>query len=137
MILFEIVKSNYTVYAIGRKEDDCQLLDFFSSLSPNRQRDGDRILALLDRVSQTGPPRITDISHQIRGEIFEFVQGQLRVLWFYDEGRFVICTHGFIKKSRKTPHREISKAESLWERYLEAKSKGPLKIIKKEQKANL
>lgn len=134
MVLFEIAKDRYKVYALGRDGDDCDLLDFLSSLGPNRQKDGDRLLALLERVSQNGPPRNTDISHQIRNEIFEFIQGQLRVLWFYEEGKVILCTHGFLKRSRKTPDREISRADLLRKGYLETKAKGPLMIIEREKK---
>ena len=132
MVLFEIAKARYLVYAIGKNERLCPLLDFLASVGSNLRKDSDRILALLERVSQKGPPRITDISHQIKGDLFEFIQGRLRVLWFYDEGRMVICTQGFVKKARKTPSAEIEKAISLKENYLQEKRRGALKIIKRE-----
>lgn len=132
MVLFEIAKARYLVYAIGKNERLCPLLDFLASVGSNLRKDSDRILALLERVSQKGPPRITDISHKIKSDLFEFIQGRLRVLWFYDEGRMVICTHGFVKKAQKTPSAEIDKAISLKENYLQEKRRGALKIIKRE-----
>lgn len=136
MILFEIAKAGYAVYAIGKDEQHCQLLDFLGTIGSNLEKDRDRILALLKRVAQKGPPRNTEISHQIKNEIFEFIQGRLRVLWFYDEGKIIVCTHGFIKKSRKTPVAEIEQALSAWDRYFEHKKKGPFKIIIKEKKGS-
>jgi phage-related protein len=134
MVLFEIAKAGFTLYAIGKNEQFCQLLDFLDSIESNLQKDGDRVLALLKRVSLKGPPRNTEISHQIKGEIYEFIQGRLRVLWFYDEGRLILCTQGFIKKTQKTPASEIEQAIKTREKYFREKGKGPLKILKREKK---
>ena len=70
------------------------------------------MLVLLESVAAAGPPRNTDVSHQLRGEVYEFIQGRLRVLWFYDVGRVVVCSHGLVKQSRKTPPAEIERAEA-------------------------
>jgi phage-related protein len=136
MILFEIVKAGYAIYAIGKDEHYCQLLDFLDTIGSNLQKDGDAVLALLERAAQKGPPRNTEISHQIKDKIFEFVQGSLRVLWFYDEGKLILCTQGFIKKTQKTPSSEIEQATLIREKYFEEKKKGPFKIIKREKKVN-
>ena len=48
-----------------------------------------------------GPPENTEISHQIKGKLFEFIQGRLRVLWFYDEGKLIICTSGLLRRGGK------------------------------------
>lgn len=136
MVLFEIAKAGYSLYALGKNDKICQLLDFIDSLESNLQKDRDRMLALLERAAEKGPPRNTDISHLIKDEIFEFIQGRLRVLWFYDEGKLILCTQGFIKKTQKTPTAEIDLAISFKERYFKVKKKGPLKIIKKEKKVN-
>ena len=101
-------------------------LIFYLHLGQTATKDGDRLLALLERVSQSWPPHNTDISHQIRNEIFEFIQGQLRVLWFYEEGKVILCTHGFLKRSQKTPDREISRAELLRKSYLETENQGTI-----------
>jgi len=134
MILFEIAKAGYALYAIGKDEQHCQLRDFLDTIGSNLQKDGDRVLALLKRAAQKGPPRNTEISHQIKDEIFEFIQGRLRVLWFYDQGKLILCTHVFIKKTQKTPAAEIDLAISIREKYLEEKKKGPFKIIKLEKR---
>ena len=49
------------------------------------------------------------------------------VLWFYDEGRLVICTHGFWKGVRTAPA-EIRRAKQIRERYLQDKLRGLLQI---------
>ena len=44
-----------------------------------------------------------------------------RVFCFFDEGRLVILLNGFVKKSQKTPKREIDKAIRLMDQYYEEK----------------
>ena len=44
-----------------------------------------------------------------------------RIFCFFDKGNLVVLTHGIQKKSRKTPAKEIKKAESYRQDYLERK----------------
>lgn len=66
---------------------------------------------LFMRLSETG--RIDDDRKfkKLKGEsnLWEFKCGQIRMLCFYD-GRFVVITHGFTKKSDSTPKSEIERA---------------------------
>ena len=48
---------------------------------------------------------------------------RLFAFWDTDEEKLVIATHGIIKKSQKTPAKEIAKAEDFRRRYFEFKSK--------------
>ena len=128
-----ISKGFYTVYAIAKTREHCELLEFLEGLGQILQKDSDRMLALLDMVAIEGPPRITEISHQIKGKLFEFIQGRLRVLWFYDEGRLIICTSGFVKKGQKTPRREIDHAIQLMDAYFEEKKKHKYRYTEKKE----
>ncbi len=132
MNLFLISKSFYTVYAVGRSRERCELLEFLGGLGQTLQKDSDRMLALLGRVAMEGPPRNTEISHQIKGKLFEFVQGGLRVLWFYDEGKLIICTSGFVKKGQKTPQSEIGHAIQLMDDYFEDKEIAQIQVFGEE-----
>lgn len=40
-----------------------------------------------------------------------------RSLFFYEKGAKIIITHGFLKKTQKTPRKEIEKAKKLRNRY--------------------
>ncbi len=57
-------------------------------------------------------------------DIWEFrakVKGnQYRVFAFWDinKNKVVVCTHGLIKKTQKTPKKDIDKAEQLRKKYL-------------------
>jgi phage-related protein len=46
-----------------------------------------------------------------------------RVFCFFDEGKLVILLNGFVKKSQKTPKKEIEKAERLMQEYYNEKNK--------------
>ena len=41
----------------------------------------------------------------------------IRILGFIDSGNIVVLTNCFLKKTQKTPKKEIAKAQSLRERY--------------------
>jgi phage-related protein len=48
-------------------------------------------------------------------------QKSVRILCFLDEGRLVVLTKAFVKKSQKTPKNEIKLAENLKTEYLKQK----------------
>lgn len=62
------------------------------------------------------------LSKPLRDGIFElrttFADGIARTLFFYMKGKRVIITHGFVKKTQKTPPREIEKAIKLRSAYV-------------------
>ncbi len=65
------------------------------------------------------------IFKKIKGEIWEFRtyynKTQYRLLAFWDKrdkkNTLVICTNGFVKKTQKTPEREIEKVKDLMKKY--------------------
>lgn len=118
----------YTVYAACDARGECTLREFLDGLGADLEKDVDRILVLLERVAQQGPVRNDKISHKIDDDIWEFIQGRLRVFYFYDEGRVVVCTHGLVKKTQKTPKGEIATAIRIREQYLAAKRQDNLFI---------
>lgn len=46
-----------------------------------------------------------------------------RVFCFFDQGKLVILLNGFVKKTQKTPQKEIDKALALMNSYYEEKNK--------------
>ncbi|MBF0261928.1 MAG: type II toxin-antitoxin system RelE/ParE family toxin [Magnetococcales bacterium] len=62
-----------------------------------------------------------DKCHLIDGkhDILDFIAERIRVLWFYDKGRIIICSNAFLKETNKTPKLEISQAISIKIRYKE------------------
>jgi phage-related protein len=70
-----------------------------------------------------------ELFKKLDGNIWEFrtkfLTNQIRLLAFWDktdkEETLVIATHGFIKKTQKTPKSEIEKAEKIRKQYFKEK----------------
>lgn len=54
---------------------------------------------------------------------FNKTQYRLLAFWDTDIETLIIATHGFIKKTQKTPQKEINKAVSFRKEYFEAKNR--------------
>ena len=52
---------------------------------------------------------------------FKGIQYRLLAFWDTESETLVVATHGFIKKTQKTPRKEISKAEAIRKIYFETK----------------
>ena len=75
------------------------------------------MLRRLESISQRGVVQVTEISHQIAEGIWQIEKGDIRILYFYDKGRVIILTHGFVKKTQKTGQSEIQRAQDALRRY--------------------
>lgn len=53
--------------------------------------------------------------------LFNGICYRLLSFWDNDEGALVIVTHGIIKKTQKTPSKEIAKAEAIMKEYFNDK----------------
>jgi phage-related protein len=97
-----------------------EALDFIKSLP---KPVGDKIYDNIHRI-ESGE-RNAEIFSKLEGtEIWEFrtlfSKVKYRLFAFWDPGRrsFVIVTHGIIKKTQKTPKKEIEKAERIRKDFL-------------------
>jgi len=48
---------------------------------------------------------------------------RLFAFWDADEEALIVATHGIVKKTQKTPSKEIARAEAIMRRYFELKHK--------------
>ena len=70
-----------------------------------------------------------ELFKKLDGNIWEFrtkfLTNQIRLLAFWDKTQkketLVVATHGFIKKTQKTPKSEIEKAEKIRKQYFKEK----------------
>ena len=93
--------ARFNIYAWGGEEYS-QLIDFLEGLASDGNTDAERILYLIQRTAEHGIVKNKKQCREIGDEIYEFkASNGGRVLWFYDEGRVIICSHGFVKKSQK------------------------------------
>lgn len=133
MYLKKIIGDKWQVYARCESEDKCQILDFLNKISPNMVKYKDKLLNIFEQVSAAGPQHFNDnISRLVdeKNSIREFRAGRLRALWFYDNGKLVICSNVFVKNTRKTPKKEKMKAINFRKKYLQQKKDGNIHFEK-------
>ncbi len=129
MRLRRVRRAQWDVLAVCSFRGDCPLLEFLAGLEAQLAADGRAMLRLLAFIAEQGPPRNVEVSHKIAGDIWELIAGQLRVLWFYDEGRVIVCSHGFVKRTRKTPPGETDRAQAACLEYQAAKKTRDLTVV--------
>ncbi len=113
----------YTVKFYRDKDGNEPLREYLKKLSKNKDKDSrinltkirDYVKALSLYGKALGEPYIK----HIEGEIWELRPLRNRIFFFgYDGDQFILLSH-FIKKTQKTPQREIDKAKRLMNDYLE------------------
>ncbi len=100
MILRHVVTGSFRVVAAVTDRGECPLVDFLEALDGDLADDGSRMVAVLERVASSGPR----------------------------QGTLIVCPHGFIKKTPKTPPAEIRKATSVHNRYFIDKRNGNIRF---------
>lgn len=83
-----------------------------------------KILENIDKARYALDPKLLK---KLTGEIWEFrakyIKNEYRLLAFWDKrnnsNTLVIATHGFVKKTQKTPHKEIERALAIRKEYYE------------------
>ena len=125
--------ARFRLIAIGTQEHEKVHLPYFEFQQEALHRtpkEWPKLVRILDYVVEAGAPKDAEKSKPLRQGIFEFrTKGGLRLLWFYDERRVVICVNGYIKQGQKIPSKQIEEAIQWKNRYFEAKQTGKLKDI--------
>jgi len=110
------VLMNFT-YDFAKIDDKVPMIEFLESLSIKERA---KIFAYIDKLIELKNNRIQpkeNLSKHIGDGIFElrvsFDNRIARNFYFYESGRQIIFTHGFVKKGQKTPKGEIEKAVSI------------------------
>lgn len=108
----------------GRVE--CSLLTFLNEYYEKKQYRGSAagMFKLIEMFAEGGGSALTtEQSHYVDkdNKIYQLKKGDLRVLYFYaNEKDIVICSHGFLKTTRKAEKKEVDKAIRLQSSYLES-----------------
>ncbi len=107
---------NFT-YDFAQVNNRIPMIEFLESLSGKERA---KIFASIDKLIELknhGIQPKKNLSKYLEDGIFElrvsFENRISRSLYFYESAQQVIFTHGFIKKSQKTPRNEIEKALSI------------------------
>ncbi len=95
--------------------DKCLVKDFIEKLNEPEKK---KILRLLTRTADNGLYTNEEKFRKIKGEdIWEFKSYQVRIFCCFEKGKIIILSHGFVKKSAKTPVNQIEKAKKLLKEY--------------------
>lgn len=107
----------YTIEFYKDKDGNEPVKEYISSLAGKNDKDSrvnlnkirDYIKTLSEYGTRAGEPYVK----HIEGEIWELRPLKNRILFFgYDGNKIILLSH-FIKKTQKTPQREIDKAKRL------------------------
>lgn len=97
--------------------------EFINSIHKNSK---DKLLYNIRRI-QKGEKNNEIFKKLDKSEIWEFrtlynhIAYRLFAFWDTEEDKLIIATHGIIKKTQKTPRKEIRKAELIRKTYFESK----------------
>lgn len=131
----------WSIYAIASDRKDpkapgefqCPLLEFLAECAadPTYEKSASKMDKVFDviRNEPQGPRHRYVDSHEIghatvEGNvhtIFQITEGSLRVAYFYDEGKLLIATHGFVKKTKKAAKLEVEAAERACKDYFQSR----------------
>lgn len=103
----------YELVFFRTKDEREPVLDFLRSLDRKTKAKASRDLQIL---GENGPRVRFPLSRPMGNGLFELrinVSGDAtRIFYFFYKGKRIVLTNGFIKKTNKTPHREIEVALS-------------------------
>ena len=133
MQLQEVIRDQWRVVAVCDSGGDCPLLDFLGSFEEPGDAEARKMMALIKWTSRDGPPKNKEKSNPLGDYIFELKTTSFRVLYFFDQDRLIVCSHGFRKQTKKCPPGEKASAVKTRQEYFEAKKQGGL-VFKDEQK---
>lgn len=124
----------WSILAIAKQNGDktrCETLIFMQSIGKSQSQELSKITRLLNDTAKKGLPHNSQKFKKLKETdgIYEFKANKIRLLCFFDdtETRLIICTHGFLKSTQKTPKAHIERAEQLKREYFNEKEKGTLK----------
>ena len=116
--------AKYEVEFYENTKGEQPVKEFLLALDPKMRA---KMLHLIELLQDNGPalrePYSKNLSHKIFELRAQFGSDITRVLYFFCVGRHIILTHGFVKKTQKTPPSEIDRAKKYREDYLQRKER--------------
>ena len=113
------------IYFYRSEKGECPVADFLGGLSSKQAQKVAWVLRLVRELPMVPQQYFKKLEGA--GEIWEiradFGSSAFRLLGFWDEGRLIIVTNAFAKKTRKTPAHEIALAQQRRGDYLNRKRK--------------
>ncbi len=112
----------FEVRAICREVGEDSLVDkYLLGLQTSERK---KLVRAIKRLAEYGVPRNKQKCRKLDKNLFELKEGHCRVLFFYGGPGIIVVTHGFTKKTKKTPPQEKGKAIEFRRQYMDAVSHG-------------
>ena len=130
LVLTEMISGRSYRLCAMRTAKENPVLAFLSEQEQERQKEWDKLMKLLDYVAHHGTPKNEEKCKFIKKErVFELkTGGGLRLFAFFGKDRsLIVCSHGFVKKSKKTPKEQLKRAEKAREAYEKAYQHGDIR----------
>ena len=111
----------YRLYAVCTERGDCALEEFLAETEGRNVA----LLRCMAAAAEKGPHLLPNSRCHLvdkDNKIYEFIGGDLRVLYFSDSNNIIICSHGTLKKTQATKSSDKRRASDARSDYLKAKS---------------
>ena len=114
-----------TVIFYKTAEGKCPVRDFLDSLPGKVAQKVAWVLSLLEDLEVVPSTYFKKLvgTEEIWECRVQFASNAYRIFCFFEENSVVILTHGFAKKTQKTPQQEIERAEAYRRDYLKRRLK--------------
>ena len=120
--------TKYTVLFYKTESGGCPARELLNSLPPKVRA---KISKWIEKLEEYGPNLPRPYADIVRDKIRElrviFASTQYRLLYFF-YGKYIVITHGFIKKGDEVPDNEIEKVVNMMRNFESRIKEGDIKI---------
>ncbi|HAO21576.1 MAG TPA: hypothetical protein DCQ37_14600 [Desulfobacteraceae bacterium] len=103
------------------KNAKSEVRTFFKTLD---SKDKERLLKKIEYIADNGAPKNEEKFRHEGDGIYAIKHNQIRIYCFFDSGRMILLTHGFIKKQQKADPNQLKRAKKIKEIYDNSLKKG-------------
>ena len=122
------MEKGYQVIFYADIQGQCLTKEFLDNL-PDKAKG--KVLKWIQKLEQEGPNLPRPYADTVRGKIRElrviFASGHYRFLYFFYH-KYIVITHGFIKKTDKIPENEIDRAHRVMRDFEERARRGEIEL---------
>lgn len=118
----------YEIVFYEDKNGKCEVAEYLhqlreqSATSKDSKINFNKIVAYIDVLEEMGTRIGEPVTKHLEGEIWELRPLRNRILYAFYQDNKIIVLHHFMKKTRKTPKKEINRAKQNLKDFLERKS---------------
>ena len=125
-----ICRDKFSLYALENEDGSCEIAELLDRSNARNKDDATARVSMVKKLERLSMGQLPEspVHHMIEDGIRQISSDKYRLMYFFDSGRLIICTHSFVKKGDKTPKREIEKAKRHREAYLRAQKNKTLRL---------